>query len=367
MADSRTERLSRAARARVALRHPRIVPARLVRGDGGRLRIQLQRYSAPTLKDVLSEQELSRRDAIQLVHGTAAAVDALRRSGLVARDLRPSRILVSPTKEVVLADTGIPLELMPRTAPLDSLDSAFCSPEELAGRPIDARSNVFSLGVLLRTTLRASANGSGDVPEAAERVIERATAARPEKRYPSPKDFMIAAAAALDVQVRVRPERNAERLEARPEQVPEPEPAPKPPRQARHRPQRAKPRPVPKEAPPAEPAPSSRAPSDARGRAPEPVAERRSHPVPPRPRLRGRSRPRLRMPRARLPALPRLSLPSMPRLRLNLAGVPRPRPPRLPPRATRGSICVYPRSPVRVCPRSRACASSVWGSRWLPA
>ena len=251
----------------------------------------------------------------------------------------------------MLADAGIPLELMPRTAPLDPLDSAFCSPEELAGRPIDARSNVFSLGVLLRTTLRASANGSGKVPEAAESVIERATAARPEKRYPGPKDFMIAAAAALDVQVRVRPERNAEGVPAPPEPLPEPEPAPKRPRQARDRPQRAKPGPVLKEAPPAEPAPSSRAPSKARGRAPEPVAERRSMPVPPRRRLRGRSRPRLRMPQLSLPSLPRLSLPSPRRVRLNLAGVPRPRPPRL---SLRAILRDYVRLPALAAKRVRS-------------
>jgi hypothetical protein len=201
MADARTETLSRAVKARVSITHPGLLPATVARDDDGRQRIRLRRLAAPTLDEVLSEGPLDEEDAIRLVSGVASAVDALRRAGLIARDLSPSRILVPSPSRPMLADTGIPLELVPRTSPSDDANAAFRSPEEIEGSPIDARSNVYSLGMLLLTALDMDGR---ELPQNVQAVIQRATAREPQERHDGPKDFIVDVAAAFGLRFKVR-------------------------------------------------------------------------------------------------------------------------------------------------------------------
>ncbi len=357
MADSPGDSLARAVRARVSLRHRGLLPARVVRDDAGRLRIQLQRHEAPTLAEVLAGEQLGRRDAIVLVYGVAAAAEALRRAGLVARDLRPSRILVSPTNGAVLADSGIPLELMPRTVRPGDPDAAFRSPEELATGHIDARSNVYSLGVLLRAVLDPS--GGSELPTPVEAVIERASATDPELRHATPKELMVATADAVGLRIRSRPGGGAElALTPRDSATPSGGGAPAPrPRPAPPRARPAVPRPARPPSPPSRPQPNaepaaSETPPREREAVPshEPPAPRPRPPAPP-PR-REPSRPRIRVPSMPRPRMPRISVPSVPRPRMphiSVPSIPRPRMPRVStPSLPRPRIPSPPRLHLRV-------------------
>ena len=319
MSDPREEELARALRARVSIRHPGLLPARVVRDGAGRFRILLQPHEGPTLAELLAAGEISRKDGVRLVYGVASAVEALRRAGLVARDLRPGRILVSPERDALLADTGIPLELMPRTLRTGDPEAAYRSPEERDGDPIDARSNVYSLGVLLRAVLDRPV--SSGLPTQVEAVIAQATATDPAQRYTGPKEFVVAAAGALGLRIRQRPGGGAElvRVAADGPAASAPTPraaAPKPARPAK--PPRA----------PSAPGPPHREP------APEPSGSREPALALPLPRLRRPALPRLSIPRPhlRLPSIPRphLRLPSIPRPHLRLPAIPRPHMPKLP-------------------------------------
>ncbi len=305
MADARGEKLARAVRVRVAIRHPGLLPARVVKDDGGRLRIQLQRLDAPTLAELLSAGQISRKDGVLLLYSVASAVEALRRAGLVARDLRPGRILVSPEHGAILADTGIPLELMPRTRRDGDAEGAFRSPEERDGKPIGARSNVYSLGVLLRAVLDGPV--SSGLPKQVERVIAQATAADPAQRFAGPKEFIVAAVRALGLRIRQRPGGGAELVRVTSEAPAQPPVAapPKPPPPAKS-PQAEK---------PAQPKKPPRAPAAPGPPRPEPAPE------PPRSR-----KPALALPKVPKPTLPR---PSLPRPNLHLPSIPRPRLPKL--------------------------------------
>jgi len=292
MSDPQAEMLARALRARVSMSHPGLLPARVVRDGAGRFRILLQRHDAPTLAELLPAGEISRKEGVRLVYGVASAAEALRRAGLVARDLRPSRILVSSELGVVLADAGIPLELMPRTLRTGDPEAAFQSPEERAGDPIDARSNVYSLGVLLRAVLDRPV--SSGLPKQVEAVIAQATAAVPAQRYAGPKEFIVAAAGALGVRIRQRPGGGTELVRVAAEGVAAAGQAPAPPKPSKPTPPRRPPR------APSAPGPPHRAP------APEPSRSRR--------------------PAVALPSLPRRSVrrPSIPRPHLRLPSIPRP-------------------------------------------
>jgi hypothetical protein len=329
MSEARAEKLAHAIRARVSINQPSLVPARVVKDGAGRLRIQLQRLDDPTLAELLAAGEVSRKDGVRIVYSVAAAVEALRRAGLVARDLRPGRIHFSAERGAVLADTGVPLELMPRTLRPGDPEAAFRSPEERAGKPIGARSNVYSLGVLLRAVLDRPV--SSGLPKRVEMVIAQATATDPERRYAGPRDFMIAAVKALGLQIRQRPGGGTEFVRVLPEAPAAAQP-PKPAEPARRR------KPLSASAPPdPEPAPEpvrSRqpAPEPARSRqpAPEPVPAPKPAPEPARSRQPAFSLPRLPRPSLPRPSLPRpsLRLPSIPRPHLRLPAVPRPRIPR---------------------------------------
>jgi serine/threonine protein kinase len=300
MSDPHAEKLARAVRARVSSHHPGLLSARVVRDDAGRLRIRLQRLDAPTLAELLAAGQLSRKEGVRVVYSVASAVEALRRAELVARDLRPSRILVSAERGAVLADTGMPLELMPRTLPPGDPEAAFRSPEERAGEAIDTRSNVYSLGVLLRAVLDRPV--SSGLPKEVEAVIAQATAADPEQRYAGPKEFIVAAARALGLRIRQRPGGGTELVRVAPDRTAaaaQPKaPQPKTPRRA-----------------PRTPGPPHREP------APEPARWRK-------PAFALPSLPRPSLPRPNLPR-PSFSVPSIPRPHLRLPAVPRPRMPKL--------------------------------------
>ena len=336
MSDARTEKLAHAIRARVSINQPSLVPARVVRDGAGRLRIQLQRLDDPTLAELLAAGEVSRKDGVRIVYSVAAAVEALRRAGLVARDLRPGRIHFSAERGAVLADTGVPLELMPRTLRPGDPEAAFRSPEERAGKPIGARSNVYSLGVLLRAVLDRPV--SSGLPKQVEMVIARATATDPERRYAGPRDFIIAAVKALGLQIRQRPGGGTEFVRVLPEApaAAQPQP-PKPPRPVQRRKalERAGAA-APRARAGAGPFAQARAEAGAaRKPAPEPARVHKPAPKPAPARKPAPEPARSRKPAFSLPSLPRpslprpsLRLPSIPRPHLRLPAVPRPQIPR---------------------------------------
>ena len=292
MADARAEMLARAVRARVSIRHPGLLPARVVRDDGGRLRIQLQRFDAPTLAELLAAGRITRKDGVLVLYSVASAAEALRRAELVARELRPGRIFVTPEHGAILADTGIPLELMPRAGRSGDTEAAFRSPEERAGEPIDARSNVYSLGVLMRAVLDRPV--SSGLPKPVEAVIAQATSADPAKRFAGPREFIVAVVKALGLRILQRPGGGIELVRVTPEAPVEPA-ATAPPRRAqpkqplREQPLREQPQPAPRR--PRKPALTL--PSVPRPSLPRPSLSLSSIPRPRRPKLR---RPQIRMP-----------------------------------------------------------------------
>jgi serine/threonine protein kinase len=376
----RRQKFIGAAKTRTSLEHTHLLPARVARDDRGRVRIFLQRQPLRTLSEVLASGPLDLPTALRLLYGVATAVDALNRAGLVARDLTPDRILVCPRRGGVLADPGIPLEVLPRDTSPDDVASEFRSPEEVAGFPIDARSNVYSLGAVLLATLTAPDGERLALPAPAEAVIRRATAAEPEKRYASAPEFIVTMASAYGLRRRAR--NDAKRSQAaatkreapavteppslsdpsagmRAPEAPKPGTAPPPPVKREPASPKTRPRPIPvqnesrnalvrqrtttnghpADRPGAVRQQASSAPSQPNRRLRMPSLPRLS--VPSLPRLLAPSLPRLRapsLPRLRAPSLPRMSLPRLPRLRapslprMSLPGLPRlraPSPPRL--------------------------------------
>jgi serine/threonine protein kinase len=99
--------------------------------------------------------KLAPRDAAVLVQELAEALDCAHNQGVIHRDLKPSNILLTEDGHAKIADFGVSkLNLSELTANGQILGTpAFMSPEQLNGDPVDGRSDIFSLGVILYTLL----------------------------------------------------------------------------------------------------------------------------------------------------------------------------------------------------------------------
>jgi Protein kinase domain len=206
--------LFEAARIRATIDHPHLLPARLGRNAEGAGRLVLQECAAPSLRELLSTTRLSRRDAVILVGGVASALSALAEHDLIARDLTPDRVLVDVKRGAILADYGVPLGVSPAgLIPPSDPNRSYRSPEERDGEPLDARSNVYSLGALLMAAVtgrrppdhlrRRAEPPARDVPPTLEAVVGQAMSFEPERRYRDAAAFAQAAVRAYRASTRL--------------------------------------------------------------------------------------------------------------------------------------------------------------------
>jgi len=145
------ERFKREAAALARLDHPHI--ARIYDADVE----QNVPYLAMELidgedlhKTLAARQRLSVADTIRLGTEMADALDHVHRAGLVHRDVKPSNIIIRSTGEAVLTDFGIAFAAsLPRITREMPGTPEYMSPEQVEGRTVDGRSDVYSLGVVL--------------------------------------------------------------------------------------------------------------------------------------------------------------------------------------------------------------------------
>ncbi len=168
----REERFSREARAASSLHHPNLAEVYGFGTEGGVHYYAMRLVEGPTLREVLDELAANpelrrkrsvRRRIVRRVAEVAGALSTVHENGLVHRDVKPSNILLEgPSREriadraAVLVDFGLvrPIDTdaatMTRNTPATP---AYAAPELLLGQEVDARADVFSLGVTLHDLL----------------------------------------------------------------------------------------------------------------------------------------------------------------------------------------------------------------------
>src|SRR6202142_530483 len=119
--------------------------------------IVMEFVSGQSLEKLLSQDDhkLPLYTALQLTHELAEALDCAHAQGVVHRDLKPANILITEDGHAKIADFGVAkLNLANHTLAGRALGTpAYMSPEQLNGEPVDGRSDLFSLGVVLYTVL----------------------------------------------------------------------------------------------------------------------------------------------------------------------------------------------------------------------
>jgi serine/threonine-protein kinase len=246
------ERFRREARAVANLSHPHLVQLfDFGRSLDGRAFLAMELCQGETLDARLRRGPLPWQEAVRIAIETARALEAAHATGIVHRDIKPQNLMltrsdgtqrVGPTK---LLDFGIATALTPTDRAATGAEKAlrgfavvgtpeYMAPEQVAGDPVDRRTDIYALacvlyemltgvrafegpstvvvmGMQIRDTpppprLRAP---SRPIPRAVDAVVVRAMAKRPEARYAS----ATAMRAALDDALRA-PERRRERVRA---------------------------------------------------------------------------------------------------------------------------------------------------------
>ena len=152
-------RLLREARAASALDHPHIATIYEIGDHAGQPFIAMAHYDGETLEARLARGQMSMVEVARIVAEMADALAAAHAAGIVHRDLKPSNLMLTATGSVKVLDFGIAkIETAETVTKLTGEGStlgtaAYMSPEQAAGEVVDARSDLWSLGVVTHEML----------------------------------------------------------------------------------------------------------------------------------------------------------------------------------------------------------------------
>lgn len=145
------ERFEREAIAAAQLSHPHVV-SMLDRGqDGGVLYLVMEYVQGHTLRDLLDENgPLAPKQALALIDAVVDGLAAAHTAGIIHRDVKPANVLLADDGRVKVGDFGLARSLS-ATSVTDTLfgTAEYIPPEMLTGRPVDARSDLYSTGIML--------------------------------------------------------------------------------------------------------------------------------------------------------------------------------------------------------------------------
>ncbi len=149
------ERFRREAIAVARLSHANIVAVHDVFVHEGRQAVVMQLVDGKSLRQLLdSQKRLGPELTIHIGAAIAGALDEAHRAGFVHRDVKPGNILVTSDGRVLLTDFGIAKGLQPGDEDLTSDNvmmgtAKYLSPEQVRGRRLDGRADLYSLGLVL--------------------------------------------------------------------------------------------------------------------------------------------------------------------------------------------------------------------------
>ena len=166
-------RFRREAQSAANLNHPNIVGVYDWGKEAGTYYIVMEYVDGRSLSEILrSEGPLHPRRAADIAADVAGALGFAHRNGVVHRDIKPGNVLITTTGQVKVADFGIARairdgaeEHLTQTGSVMGTATYF-SPEQAQGKPVDPRSDLYSLGIVLYEMVSGRPPFQGDSPVA---------------------------------------------------------------------------------------------------------------------------------------------------------------------------------------------------------
>jgi len=219
------ERFVQEARAASGLDHPNICTIyEIGETEDGHMYIAMACYEGESLREKIKKGPLEQKEALNIAIQVALGMAKAHQKGIVHRDIKPANILITPDGIAKILDFGLAklagqVKLTREGTTVGTV--AYMSPEQARGAAVDARTDIWSLGVVLYEMLAGRLPYRSDhdqamihsilhrepeslskvrtgLPSGLEQMIGRALAKKPSDRYPTMEEFADDLAAAAE-------------------------------------------------------------------------------------------------------------------------------------------------------------------------
>ncbi|HZX48943.1 MAG TPA: serine/threonine-protein kinase [Nitrospirota bacterium] len=217
--DAFVNRFLKEAKVIGRLSHPNIVTIYDVGEEQGNIFIAMELLEGLSLSDFLRKRNFSPKEVVELGVQITETLDYAHGKGVVHRDIKPSNIIVTPDGRIKITDFGIAhIEDSSATYQTQAGEilgtPAYMSPEQITGQPVDGRTDIFSLGIILYEMITGKRPFGGEgktlatvfndimqrtpqdpikisssVPERLSGLIMKALQKEPEKRFQTGREL----------------------------------------------------------------------------------------------------------------------------------------------------------------------------------
>ncbi len=223
----KVSRFKQEARAASALNHPNIITIYEIGEVEDRIFIATEFIDGETLRERIEKNDLTTYESVKIAEQVAAALSVAHASNIIHRDIKPENIMIRRDRIVKILDFGLAKLVEQRKDALDTEAEtraqvntkagmimgtvAYMSPEQARGKTVDARTDIWSLGVVLYEMLTRRQPFAGETisdsiasilksehppldentPAELNRIVRKALQKNADERYQTIKDFLI--------------------------------------------------------------------------------------------------------------------------------------------------------------------------------
>lgn len=227
--EARRSRFLQEARAASAVNHPAIAQVYDVDEVDGQVFLAMELVEGKTLRALIQNKELDLLGSLEIAQQVAGGLAKAHDAGIVHRDIKPENVVVSPEGHAKILDFGLAKLLEPAGGTGDDVSHMetlaktqsgmilgtlrYMSPEQARGHEVDARSDLFSLGIVLYEMVTGQLPFSGataldtlhaiayeetrpvtalraNIPQSIQRIVSRCLRKQAKDRYPSARELI---------------------------------------------------------------------------------------------------------------------------------------------------------------------------------